>query len=310
LAKDDEPDPGTGPARWTLTIQRKRPRLEGPSLFAVKCRRFVFDVSSNVFVRVRLGEGRRYWGLLDSGNPGGLYVNDAVVRDRGLAILPLGKNLETGCSEGVCEVPVLQIGSATVTNPSCRYEQRQWQFRVLRQPLYGHRAVLIGMEVMRLFSYIRFDNVRHKAVFGLQDAFAPDDPSEWVSMPFVLERVNGGSRVMIDIFLGEHRARVLFDTGGARPGLILRDSVWQNVGGAAGTAGRHASFQFGWLPCRRVVIPDVRLGPLILHDRRANVLAQNGPFLKDFDGILSLDYFRKTTVVLDFRRSLIWVRRF
>jgi hypothetical protein len=59
-----------------------------------------------------------------------------------------------------------------------------------------------------------------------------------------------------------------------------------------------------------VVIPDVRLGPLILHDRRANVLAQNGPFLKDFDGILSLDYFRKTTVVLDFRRSLIWVRRF
>lgn len=309
FARDDQPDPVTGQEHWTLTIQRKRPHLEGPSTFAVKCRRLAFDLSSNVFVRVRLGEDRRYWALLDTGNPGGLYLNDAVVRECGLAILPLGKTPETGCGKGVCEVPVLRIGPAAVTNPPCWYEQRQWQFRVLGQPLYGHRTVLVGLELMRLFSYVRFDNARRETVFGLHDAFEPDDPSEWVSVPFVLEQIAGGSRMMIDIFLGEHKARVLFDTGGAKPGLILRDSVWQNVGGPAGTAGRHASFQFGWLPCRRVVVPEVRLGPLILRDRRANVLAQSGPFLRDHDGILSLHYFRDTTVILDFRKNLIWIRK-
>jgi len=31
--------------------------------------------------------------------------------------------------------------------------------------------------------------------------------------------------------------------------------------------------------------------------------------MESFEGILSLDYFKRTTVVLDFRKNLIWIRK-
>ncbi len=308
------PDPNTGHTRLTRAVQwgeaEVRPTLDGPRTFATKYRDLDFRLFSRVSARIQLGDRHKYWALMDTGCPMALYVNDAVVRDCGLVVFPLGEHTETGCPVGICEVPALRIGQATVTNPPCWYEQRQWEFRVFGRPLYRDRTVLLGLRFIRVFPYVLFDNAGREAVFGLYDAFEPNDPSEWVSLPFVLEDVGGGPRMMVDIFVGERKTHVEFDTGGAKPGLILRENVWRELGGAAGTPGRHASYQFGWLACRRVVVPELRVGPLTLQDRKADVLAHDSPLMESFEGILSLDYFKRTTVVLDFRKNLIWIRRF
>ncbi len=307
-------DPNTGHAGPTRAIQWKeakvRSTLDGPRTLVTRYRDLDFRLFSKILVRIRLGNGHKYWARMDTGCPMGLYVNDAVVRDCDLAVFPLGEHTETGCPVGICEVPALHIGQITVTNPFCWYEQRQWEFRVFGQPLHRDRTVLLGLQVLRMFPYVSFDNVRHKAVFGLYDAFEPNDPSEWVSLPFVLEEVRGGARMMVDVFLGERKTHVEFDTGGTKPGLLLRESVWQELGGAVGTTRKHASYQFGWLACRRVVVPELRVGQLILKGRSADVLAQDSPLMQAFEGILSLDYFKRTTVVLDFRKNVIWIRRF
>ena len=181
--------------------------------------------------------------------------------------------------------------------------------RLLGLPLYRDRMVILGLDFVRAFSYVRFDNTRRQVVFSPHDSFAPDDPSQWDSVPFVLEKVQGNLRMMVDISLGSRAAHVQFDTGGAKPGLLLRDDVWQDLGGAVGKKGRQATYQFGWLPCRRVVVPELSVGPLTLRDRKAAVLAQDGPFLEGMQGILSLDYFKKTDVVLDFQQNRIWIRK-
>ncbi len=307
------PDPNTSRTRVERVIQwnktQIRPNLDGASTFSAKYRSLEFRLFSRVSVPVRLGEEHRYWALVDTGYPGGLYLNDAVVRDCDLAVFPLGGHSETACPTGFCEVPAMRIGQATVTNPPCRYEQSQWQLRVLGRPLHRDRMVLIGLSFLRAFSYVRFENARREVVFSPHDAFTPDDPLQWVAVPFVLEKVQGNLRVMVDISLGSRDAHVEFDTGGARPGLLLRDDVWQDLGGAVGKKGRQATYQFGWLPCRHVIVPELRVGSLTLQRRKAAVLAQDGPLLKGIEGILSLDYFKKTDVVLDFEQDRIWIRK-
>jgi len=314
IIETQQRDPETGLMESERTIRWKdvvvKPNLRGKRTFTMKYRDLSFQLSSKVATRIQLDDGHRYWALIDTGYPGDLYVNDAVVRDCNLAVYPLGEHPQTGCSLGVCEVPSLRIGPVTVANPLCWYEQRQWQFRVLGQPLYRDRTVLIGLRFLRVFSYVQFDNARREILFGLYDALEPKDSSQWVSLPFVLEETDGAIRMMVDVQVGEHTVHVEFDTGGARPGLILQDGVWQELGGRAGIATRHASYQFGWLPCRRVTIPEVRVGSLVLKGRSGSILAPNSPFLEGLDGSLSLDYFKKTAVVLDFRKRLIWIRRF
>jgi len=307
-------NPNPGQKRAERIIQWKKTRasldLDATGVFATRYRDLEFRLFSKVSVPVRLGEGRDYWALIDTGYAGSLYLNGAVVRDCDLAVFPLGKHSDTGCPQGLCEVPVMQIGPATIANLPCWYGQSQWQFRVLGVPLHRDRMVFIGLEFLQAFSYIRFDSTRREVVFSPHDAFQPDDSSQWVSAPFVLEKVAGKLRMMVDVSLGPRDAHVEFDTGGAKPGLLLRDDVWQDLGGAVGKKGRQASYQFGWLPCRRVVVPELRVGPLTLQRRKAAVLAQDSPLLEGIEGILSLDYFKKTDVVLDFKQNRIWIRKF
>ena len=308
------PDPNTGQTCVERIIQWKNPRinpnLNGARTFAAKYRNLDFRLFSRVSVPIRLGEGRKYWALVDTGYPDSLYLNDGVIRDCDLAVLPLGEHSETASAQGLCEVPVLRIGHATVTHPPCWYEQSQWQFRLLGLPLYRDRMVLIGLRFMQAFPYVLFDNARREVVFSPYDEFEPDDPSQWTSFPFVLEEAGGELRMVVELSLGSRDARVEFDTGGARPGLVLRDDVWQDVDGPDGTAARHPSYQFGWVPCRRVVVPELRIGPVVLKDRKAAIVTQDGPLLEEIEGILSLDYFKRTSVVLDFKQKRIWIKRF
>ncbi len=305
--------PKPGQKRAERRIQWKNPRIDpnlnGAPTFAAKYRSLEFRLFSRVSVPVRLGQRRKHWALVDTGYAGSLYINDAVIRDCNLAVFPMGEHPETGSAAGLCEVPAMQIGQATVGNPPCSYEQRQWQLRLFGLPLYRDRMVLIGLRFLRAFPFVLFDNARREVVFSPYDVFEPDDPSQWLSLPFALEGTTGKLRIMVDISLGPRDVRVEFDTGGAKPGLILREDVWRDVGGGAGAKGRHASIQFGWLPCRRVVVPELRVGPLILQDRKADIMAQDSPLLEGIEGLLSLDYFKKTSVVLDFKQNRIWIRQ-
>jgi hypothetical protein len=50
------------------------------------------------------------------------------------------------------------------------------------------------------------------------------------------------------------------------------------------------------------------MGPVVLENARVDVLPEDAQFGKEPDGILSLHCLRKTIVVLDFQKNLLWVR--
>jgi len=298
--------------KWKPT--RVRLDLAEGRTFSLRYRASHFRLSSHPAVDVEMPGGNRYAALLDTGYSGAVYVNDLVVRESDLAVFPLGNHSETGCATGCCEIPVMKLGAAEIHNPRCVYDQRHWQLRVLGLPLYRRKMVLLGLDLMRHFAYILFNNAQREVVFSPFDSFDPGDGAAWVSHPFALERVDGELRLMTDISIGRGDVHVEFDTGGGKPGLLLRQDTWQKISADAGARGGskklQQSYQYGWNWCRQYVLPNVQLGPLTLKDIKTNVLPDDSRLGQDYEGILSLHCFRKTAVVLDFKKSLLWMRKF
>jgi hypothetical protein len=310
-------DPNTGLPQTVRLVRWKPAGLHFKDAeaqpFAVKYDPFQFWLTSRVLVPIELSGGLRRMAIVDTGFSGHLYMNDAMVESCDLAVLPMDTNPATGSAVGLCDVPSLKLGSLTVSNPPCIYEQMQWQFKVLGLPIYRHRIILLGLEFMRLFAYERFDNARSEIVISPHEAFSPEDASNWVRMPFALERIDGNMRMMVDLPIGENKIRVEFDTGGAKPGLILKQSAWQRIApfldARSDGTGRCASYQYGSFPCRKYRVHRLSAGPVDIRNAAVDILSDDVPLMKDVDGILSLDYFRDTSVVLDFETTQLWFRR-
>jgi hypothetical protein len=310
-------DPSTGEVKRGREIVWPDARINAdPSAgraVSIKYDRLQFFASSRVFVPVEMPSGRRYSGLVDTGFFDHLYVTDIAVKQCDLAVLPLVRNESTGGPVGVCEIPSIRLGRLTVAHPHCFYEQRHWELRFLRIPLCRHGTVLVGLNLMRAFQYVLFDNSRHEVVFSLYDVFEPNNPSQWVRLPFTLEWIGGNLRMMTDLSLGRGMAHVQFDTGGSKPGLLLRQATWERLGLSADASdrgnGRYVNFQHGWLPCHRYVLPRLSIRGLNLREVSLDVLPDESPLLTGMDGNLSLDYFRNTSVVLDFKRNVIWIKQ-
>lgn len=310
-------DPDTGRIETSRRTRWKptpiTPNLLKERTVAVNANAFSFWFSNKVLVPVRMPNGRQYSAVMDTGYASYVYLNDAVVRDNDLAIYPLGTNPRTNCAQGLCAIPTLNIGDIAMENVPAWYEQRQWQLRILGIPLYRQRTLLIGLELMRPFSYILFDTPGRRIVFSPLEPFQPRNADEWVTVPFALEEIDGTLRMIIPISVAGVSMRVHFDTGGGREGLTLSESLWQRVTDPLVADGRRRgktlSYQYGSLPCRRYVVPEFFIGDIVLRDKEVVVLPENSPLLPQGSGILGLAYFKKTTVVLDFKSSRIWIRR-
>jgi hypothetical protein len=310
------PDPNKGETRTLPGIKWKPTRIS-PSpknirTFTAKYNSREFQLTGRVAIPVRMPGVRVYSALLDTGCPYQIYINDAVVRDCDLAVFPLGKHSETGSLTGLCEISSIEFANVTVKNPFCWYDQRQWQFRVFGIPLYRHRTILIGLGLMRGFSYILFDNVKQQVEFNPEDAFKPEDSSQWISLPFVIENTDN-RRIMIDISLAGSPVHVEFDTGTFNS-LILQNATWERLKDGlevhGGADGKLRTSQYGDLPCRRCVLPELHIDQAILQDVRVNILPDNSPFARNVEGIIGLACFKETVVVLDFRNNLLWLRKF
>ncbi len=297
--------------KWKPT--RVAGSLAGDRGLSVKYKAHYFSLFSQPAVEVEMPGGHRCTALLDTGYSGSLLVSDLTVRRSNLAVFPLGEHSDTGCGRGLCEMPALRIGAITIENPPCRYEQRHWQLRVLGVPIYRHKTVLIGLGMISKFSHVLFDNANRQVRFNPHDKFTPDETSRWVRVPFVIEQVEGELRMMVDVSLGGNAVRVEFDTGGARPGLILRNDVWKRVAADVNARGGgrklHPSYQYGWHWCRRYTLPELQLGKLTLENTKVDVLAAESEFGQDFEGIITLDCFRKTAIALDFKQNVLWIRK-
>jgi len=310
-------DPDTAQSPFTRSVMWKPIRIttapDGGPTYEVKADGVRFTLSSKVYVPVTMPGGRKYLAVMDTGFSHYLYVNDAVVRECDLAVCTFDKNRTTGYPWGVCEIPSLTLGQTVIETLPCLYEHRYRQLRLLGIPVHTPKTILLGLRFMRAHAYVHFDSRGRTVRFSLREAFEPEDASAWVCLPFAFKEIGDNLRMLADLPLGGRVVQVEFDTGGAKPGLSLKAAAWEQIRHQLDARdaghGHYRNLQFGRLPCHRYAVPTLSIGAMNVRNARINVVPQDDPVMQGFDGVLSLNYFRRTAVVLDFRKNLIWVRK-
>lgn len=274
-----------------------------------RCRVKMRENSPNVQVLAQVNDGKSYPLVIDSGATKYLAVTDSLVLDAGLEIYPiyeLGKNIG-----GLCHIDQLKIGTLTIVHPACEYWLTHYERHVLGQTIWKEKKLNLGLNLMKEFSYILFDNVTREVEFATNNSFDPQDSNSWHQYPISIEHSNKQyARLVVDIPLAGQTQHIELDTGAA-PGLIITESIWAKI-----SSGLHIQYQekgqlrtplSGWLPSRNITVEQLALGNISINDARIHVITDDNPFGKD-EFTLGIGFFRETVIVLDFEQNLLWIR--
>ncbi|MCP4258656.1 MAG: hypothetical protein GY774_14315 [Planctomycetes bacterium] len=274
-----------------------------------RCRVKMRENSPNVQVLAEVNDGKIYPVVIDSGATKYLAATDSLVLDAGLEIYPiyeLGKNIG-----GLCYIEQLKIGTLTIVHPACEYWLAHYERRVLGHTIWKEKKLNLGLNLMKEFSYILFDNVTREVEFATNTSFNPQDSNQWHQYPMAIERDEKQyARLMVDIPLVGQTQRIEFDTGAA-PGLILTESIWKQF--SSDLQIHHQKKELlatplsGWLPCRQITVEQLTLGNILINDARIHVIADDNPFGRD-EFTLGTGFFKETVIVLDFERNILWAK--
>jgi hypothetical protein len=263
-------------------------------------------------VEGRLDTGRRYPLVLDTGASIALFVNDVHVVENNLAIHPLASPKNGSPGWGMCLLPALHIGRVSLPDLPCFYREQHTEVRLLGLPLAKDKAMIAGLGVLRQFKYIAFDSVNREVEFSIEKVFKPEQPDSWAQYSFVIEEDLGGNAfLLVKIPIAGHETEVQLDTGSGR-GLAITEELWKEMAERIGHTklrkGRDLYPYIGLLPCRRGVVPGLRVGNRIVTDAMISVFPDDSPIVDRCSGLLGMQYFQDTVIVLDFERSLMWVK--
>ncbi|AQT66954.1 hypothetical protein STSP2_00092 [Anaerohalosphaera lusitana] len=268
---------------------------------------FYFDHINLIAVPGRLFNGREYSVLLDTGFPGYVLTNSLTVLENKLSVLPLGEADWYSAHMGVCEVPALYIGSAEIVEPPCMYVQMQWEVKVVGLPVWRQKGFLIGLGMLRNFSYVGFDNVSEEVELSAADAFEPDTPADWDSYPLKIS----DDKLFVEMPFYGRTMELMFDTCG-RYGMIVGEKGFETLGLDKGSVDiRKTTFRSGFLgelPCRKARIKNLEIANLKIPSAELIILPENSPYM-EAENSISMKFFRNTTVVLDFANERMWVRK-
>ena len=263
-------------------------------------------------VEGRLDTGRRYPVVLDTGASIALFVNDIHILENNLAISPRARAKKGSPGWGVCHLPALHIGQVSLPDLPCFYREQHMEVRLLGLPLAKDKTMIAGLGVLRQFKYIAFDSINREVEFSSEHVFEPEQPDSWAQYSFVIDEDLGGNAFLfVKIPIAGHETEVQLDTGSGR-GLAISEELWkamaEKIGRPRLRKGRDLYPYIGLLPCRRGVVGQLRVGSRIVTNAMISVFPDDSPLVDRCSGLLGMQYFQDTVLVLDFERSLMWVK--
>lgn len=271
---------------------------------------FYWDFLDLIAVPARLPNGKIYTAWIDTGYGGSVMTNGITIIENDLAICPLGQNLRKEFV-GICHLPRLEIGQAIIINPPCKYLQIHWQWDVLGLHLWKQKGVVVGLKLLRRFSYVSFDNINKEMELSLEEPFEPKQANKWQSYPLKIEKdESGDSRLMVDIPVGGENLHIMFDTCG-RYGMVVGPELCKKISAKGGKVkvrkSRLATGFLGWVECRRAKVAQLDVAGTEIKNAEVIILDKDSPYLAG-EGYISMKYFEKSVVVLDFERNLMWIK--
>lgn len=264
-----------------------------------------------IVVEGKLGNGKKYPVVLDTGASVDLFVNDIHIVENKLAIYPYKTSRKNSAGWGICQLPELSIGEVKFINWPCSYRAQHVELQVFGLPVNKDKAIIAGLRALREFKYIVFDAVKKQAEFSLENVFDPVNVESWAQYPFVIEEsFTGNAFLLVKIPIAGTEIELQLDTGSGR-GLAIAQELWEGIEKFEDVKLKRAKDLYpyiGWLDCKRAVIGKLQVGNRIVRNAKVSVFPDESPLVENCQGLLGMQYFRDTVIVLDFERELMWVR--
>ncbi|MCK4825827.1 hypothetical protein KA005_59310 [bacterium] len=259
--------------------------------------------------------GKKYPIAVDTGCVYPLVVHDIHVQENKLAILPLVNGRGDSIRAGFCYLPELQIGKMTLVNLLCCYKERHAELQVFGLPIARVKEILLGLDALKGFKYILFDGISKEVEFSPKSIFEPETPSLWSRYSFAIKKgLLKQDFIFVKIPIAGEEMELIYDTAGGC-GLLIRERVWKNVRKSIPNVKLKTSALFvpargGWISCKKVVIRELYVGKRKVKNAIVSVVPNDSQFpdFQNCQGLLGMQYFRDTIIVLDFERNLMWVK--
>jgi hypothetical protein len=158
-----------------------------------------------------------------------------------------------------------------------------------------------------------FDNVRREVEFSKDKEFKPEQGGLWERYSLSIEEdFHGNSFLFVKIPIAEDVVELQLDTGSGK-GLAIREELWERIREKISEKVRLRNSRdlypyIGDLPCRQGVVREIRMGSRTVRDADVSVFPNDSPLLNQCDGVLGMQWFGDTVIVLDFEGMQMWVK--
>jgi hypothetical protein len=269
--------------------------------------------SANRFVvvegRIRNG-GKKYPVVLDTGASQAIFVKDTHILDNKLSIYPMQTDKAglNGYNLGLCHLPELQIGNVIFVDWPCLYLERHAK----PQDNIKDDSIIVGLTALREFKYVLFDNIRKETEFSYNGLFEPGELGLWEQYPFsIKEDSHGNAFLFVNILVCGEEIELQLDTGSGR-GLAIRQELWEKILEKIPNVnlknGRDLYPYIGLLTCKRGIIRKLEMGKRTVKNAEVSVFPNDSPLVENCRGLLGMQYFQDSVMVLDFENKLMWVK--
>lgn len=270
-------------------------------------------------VKGKMANGKTYPVILDTGaNIDAIIVQDIHIRENDLQVYPLTKSSGAESGMSLCAIEQLTFGDFKLRNYTGVSWGQHTELKLLGLIPLGRSAdICFSLPLMSKFKYFKFDTPARQVQFSAKKSFKPQSEDNWHRFPLTLECQNDDPSkqfLFMDIEINGKRIRPLLDTG-AGLGLIINNKVWDQIKNNFEEI-RRRKFNF-ILPfhfednkprCTAITVKNLQMGDLKMTGVEITVLPETKKWKKT-DCIMGMGYFRDKIVVLDFEKSVLWVKK-
>ena len=289
-------------------------RQQGDTEQLTHCRVKYYPSRSNNLRSVVEGvlNDRTYPVILDTGASAAIFVNDVHIRENNLAFHPFKKNNGEIADWGMCDLQGLRIGEMSLAGWPCYYQQRHAEARLFGLPIFKDKTIVVGLQVLRQFKYIEFDNLKREVYFSFDRKFQPGQSDSWTQYPFVIEEHSQhNTALLVDIPIAGEQAKLQLDTGN-NGGLAVGTKLWSQI------SKKMKDFKLfedkdlypyiGQFACRRGIIPKMKIGNRAVKNVKLSVFPDDSTIVENSQGLMGMQCFQDTVIVIDFEKNLIWLK--
>ena len=254
--------------------------------------------------------GKSYPFIFDTGCNPYIIIEDRHVHENQMPVYffePDNKN----SSFGYAIANQLSVGSLEYEDFPCFFWKHHAQINFLGLPLTRTRDVMMPLRLMKKFKYFAFDRVDNQLRFSPLNSFETNNQSEWITFPFHIQ----SGKLLLTISIEGVKVTWFLDTGSTCQLKLDGPVLQQLYAKRPDLKATHKTNSESFLPYsggkkqgQQFTAKNLDFGDGFLKtvNIRYEADSENNEL---YQGTIGFGLFEKTVMVLDFEKSIMWVKK-